>query len=244
MDMLRFTRRATVALLSAFALSACGPSATSDAEQTSSPSETTGSTSPDMILGDADAPIEIIEYASWTCPACLQFERDVAPMIKSEYIETGKVRLVFRDFPTAPANIAVAGFALARCAGPDQYFDVLDELFDRQPGILALVRNGGQVKEALMQVGANHGIDSEEAFDTCMSDSSIRRAIATSIAQGDAQGVGTTPTVFIDGEKLEGFDWRTEAGMRAVLEAKFAETTPAAETTDAGPAPADAADEQ
>ncbi|MDJ0922743.1 MAG: thioredoxin domain-containing protein [Henriciella sp.] len=248
--MLRFTRRSAVAALSALALTACGQSATTDAETISTPTDTAEASSPDMVLGSADAPVTMVEYASWTCPACLQFDNDVMPMVKSDYIETGKVKLVFREFPTAPENIAVAGFALARCAGPDQYFDVLDELFDRQPGILALVRNGGQVKEALMQVGANHGIETEAAFDACLNDTEIRRSMAAAIATGRDEGVSATPTIFINGAKLEGFDWRTADGMRAVLDEKLSETSPAddapEEDTPAedAAAPADAAEGQ
>lgn len=220
MDMLRLTRRVALAALSAFALSACGQAGSEDDGAASTPSEG-GETAivQDIILGDPDAPVTMIEYASWTCPACLNFDQTVMPMVKADYIETGKVRFVFREFPTPPQNIAVAGFAVARCAGDDKYYDVIDELFERQAGILTLARQGGQVKAALMQVAENHGLSGEEAFDNCLADEAVIRAISTSVSRGDASGVDSTPTVFINGERLEGYDWRYPEGMKTLLDA-------------------------
>ncbi len=227
--MLRFTRRAAIGAVAALTLSACTPAGGGD--NGTSPKPDTGSDAgngteivQDMILGNPDASVTVIEYASWTCPACLDFDQRVMPMLKSEYIETGKIRFVFREFPTPPANISVAGFSLARCAGPDKYYEVVDELFARQPGILAMVRQGDQVKSALMQIAENHGIKGEEAFTACLEDSAIRRAIATSVGRADASGVNSTPTVFVNGTKLEGYDWRYPEGMRAVLDEALGET--------------------
>lgn len=220
MDMLRLTRRVALAALSAFALSACGQAGSENDGAASTPAEG-GDTAiiQDIILGNPDASVTMIEYASWTCPACLNFDQTVMPMVKTDYIETGKVRYVFREFPTAPQNISVAGFAVARCAGDDKYYGVIDELFERQAGILTLARQGGQVKQALMQVAENHGISGEAAFDACLADETIIRAISTSVSRGDASGVDSTPTVFINGERLEGYDWRYPEGMKTLLDA-------------------------
>ncbi len=220
--MLRFTRRTTIAALAGIALSACNQAG---GEDVSSPATPTGGNESaaveDIILGDPNAPVTIVEYASWTCPACLNFNQTVMPMIKTEYVDTGKVRFVFREFPTPPVNIAVAGFAVARCAGEDKYYDVIQELFERQPAILTMARQGDQVKAALEQIAENHGISGEDAFNACLENSDIRRAISTSVARGDAKGVNSTPTVFINGEELEGTDWRFPEGMRALLDAKL-----------------------
>ena len=172
----------------------------------------------DMTLGDANAPVTLVEYASWTCPACEDFHTDVMPMVKSEYVETGKVRFVFREKPTPPLETAIAGFVTARCAGEARYFDVIDELFMRQTGITALARNGDQVTAALRQVAKNHGIETAEAFDACQDNLDIRRALAASKALGDANNVTQTPTVFVNGKRLTGSDWRYPEGMREVLE--------------------------
>jgi len=226
--MIRFTRRLAVTAIAAAALAACGGSNADDATTTSG--EAGAPALQEMVRGDADAPITIIEYASWTCPACLDFDQRVMPMLKSEYIETGKVKLIFREFPTPPATISVAGFAMARCAGPDKYYDVLDELFEKQTGILSLVRSGGQVKEALVLIGKNHGIADEAAFDACVENTDIRRTIAASISAADAKGVSSTPTIFINGKMAEGYEWRNPEGMKALLEETLNPTAePAAE---------------
>ncbi len=220
--MFRFTRRVALAAIASLALSACGQAGGEDVapDTPSSPGNSSVSNAAlkDIIIGDPNAPVTMIEYASWTCPACLNFDQTVMPMIKSDYIETGKVRFVFREFPTPPANIAVAGFAIARCAGEDKYYAVIGELFERQAGILAMVRQGDQVKSALMQIAENHGISGEEAFEACLQDSDIRRAISTAVGRGDASGVNSTPTVFVNGEMLKGYEWRYPEGMRLALD--------------------------
>ncbi|MEM8616107.1 MAG: thioredoxin domain-containing protein [Pseudomonadota bacterium] len=236
--MSRFTRRFVFGAFASLALVACGPSGQADngdgarSAGGSNNNITFNVATQDVIKGEADAPLTLVEYASWTCPACLQFDQQVMPMVTSEFIETGKVRFVFREFPTPPAELAVAGFALARCSGSDTYYDVVDELFERQPAMLTLARNGGQVREALMEIASKHGISGEAAFDACLNNSEARRAISTSIQRADAQGVNSTPTVFLNGKRLEGFDWRTEEGMRSILNEALGEDAADAPETD------------
>lgn len=205
MSMLSFTRRGTLFALSALALAACGGATDGDSTSTSSgTSEGEGIVLQDIVFGDPDAPVTIVEYASWTCPACLDFHTRIMPTVKADYVDTGKVKLVFREFPTAPANIAVAGFALARCAEDAEYYDILDELFMRQDAILTLARQGGPVVEALKQVGINHGIEGDNAFQACLDDQGNRDAIRASIAAARAKGVDATPTFFLNGEEMDG----------------------------------------
>lgn len=220
------SRRAVVLAASIMAVTACG------AADDANPSEagTDAAATNEMVLGDADAPVTVIEYASWTCPACLQFHNEVVGKMKEDYVETGKVKFIFREFPTAPANISVAGFAIARCAGEDQYFDVVDELFSRQNAILSVARQGGQVKSALQAVASNYGITSEEDFDACLSNSDIRKAIAASVGEGEEDGITGTPTVLVDGESLSGSDWRRYEGMQTVLNEALGEDAPAEES--------------
>lgn len=204
MSMLRFTRRGTVMAAAALALAACGSSSDST-ESTSgaSGSDTDKVVLQDIVFGDPNAPVTLVEYASWTCPACLVFHQRVLPSIKTDYIDTGKVKLVFREFPTAPANVTVAGFALARCTEGEAYYDMLDELFVRQDAILTLARQGGPVVEALKQVASNHGIEGDEAFEACLDSEDNRDAIRASIAAARGAGVDATPTFFLDGVKME-----------------------------------------
>src|SRR5690606_11586810 len=85
----------------------------------------------DKVLGSENAPVTIVEYASVTCGACAAFHTQTYPTLKSKYIDTGKVRLIMREFPTAPAPVAIGGFMLARCAN-DKYFPLLEAIFEQQ----------------------------------------------------------------------------------------------------------------
>ena len=224
MRMIRFTRRGAVGALAALALSACGSS--SESGEPSGESGTSGGDDvvlQDIIFGDPDAPVTLIEYASWTCPACLDFHSRIMPTVKTDYIDTGKVRMVFREFPTAPVNIAVAGFTLARCAEGDAYYDMLDELFMRQDAILTLARQGGPVVEALQQVGANHGIATETEFEACLANQNSRDAIRASIAAAQSKGVDATPTFYLNGEKLDNNVRISTATFTAVLDEALGE---------------------
>ena len=223
--MLRFTRQNTLSVLAALALAACGgtndgPADTGDTDG----GDATAVVLQDIIFGDPNAPVTLIEYASWTCPACLDFHSRIMPTVKTDYIDTGKVRLVFRDFPTAPVDVTVAGFALARCTGDDQYYDTLDELFSRQSAVLTLARQGGPVVEALKQIGSNHGIEGDDAFQACLDDQNNRDAIKASIAAARAKKVDATPTFFLNGEKMEGNVRVSAATFTAELDAALAAT--------------------
>lgn len=213
-----FSRRAALSAFALLALAACGSANGDD----TAPGAPNADGVVDMVLGDPDAPVTLIEYASITCGACLQFHQQVLPSIKEDYVETGLVKFVFREFPTPPANVAVAGFALARCAGPDKYHDVIDDLFDAQPGIIAAARQGA-VRPALMAIGERHGIVGEEAFDACISDRDIRQAIADVILTGDDWDVQSTPTLILQGNKLENtFQSRTPEGLAELIDLELA----------------------
>lgn len=215
--MIRFSRRSTLAAFAALALTACG-----QAETGGNVADVSGPALTDIVIGEADAPITIVEYASWTCPACLQFHTDVIPMLKSDYVETGKVKFIFREFPTPPQQIAVAGFSLARCSGAGNYQNTLDSLFGAQTDVLNLVRSGGDVEAALRSIADQNGISGGE-FDECLSDTEVRGALVEAITKADAQGVNATPTVFMNGQKLPGYDWRSADGMKTILDAELAE---------------------
>ena len=214
------SRHAAVFAASLFAVAACGSADGGD--ESTAPSSTAAVTH-EMVMGDEDAPVTLVEYASWTCAHCLQFRNDVVDRMEEEYVETGKVKFVFREYPTAPANISVAGFAVARCAGEDKYFDVVNELFDRQAAFISIAREGGQVKAALQQVAANHGITDPAEFDACLQDSDIRKAIAASVAKGEADGVTGTPSILINGQQPAGYQWRSWDGMQAALDEALGE---------------------
>ena len=154
---------------------------------------------PDMALGPAKAPVSITEYASMTCPHCAAFEQNVFPMLKSKYIDTGKVRFVFREFPLDIK--AAAASMLARCiAGDDaeKYFGAVDSLFKLQDPLMA------ETKATLKLIGEQAGM-SEQAVGTCEKDQALLDKLKADQAFAfEVLKVDATPTFFINGEMLIG----------------------------------------
>ena len=151
----------------------------------------------DRILGKADAPITIFEYASLDCPHCADFDQNTLPKLKAEWIDTGKARLVFRDFPLY--EDAVRAAMLARCAPPEQFFPFVDALFQSQT-VWATAQN---VDGELAKLARLSGM-SDDKFKACMSDSALENQVRASRLLGEQYGVKSTPTFFINGTKVEG----------------------------------------
>lgn len=152
---------------------------------------------PDKMLGEADAPVTIVEYASMTCPHCAQFHEKTLPELKTKYIETGKARLILREFPFDPR--AEAGFMLARCSG-DNYFPMVDVLFKQQRN-WAAVENA---KDALLQISKLAGF-SQESFEACLTDQKLLDEVRAVQKRGaDEFKVDSTPTFFINGNTYKG----------------------------------------
>lgn len=152
----------------------------------------------DMSLGDPNAPVTVIDYASLTCSHCADFEINTLPKLKEKYIETGKVHYILRDFPFDP--IATAAFMLSHCAGEERYFGFIGVLF-RQQANWAFTQTPMEDLKAIARQG---GI-SEERFDQCMKDKRIFDHVREVALRGaQTFGVRSTPTFFINGEKVEG----------------------------------------
>src|SRR6202048_2216212 len=155
---------------------------------------------PDMALGPANASVTITEFASMTCPHCAAFSEAVFPKIKSEYIDTGKVRYVFREFPLDIK--AAAGSMLARCIAKDdsgKYFAVVDMLFRQQADWV--MKN---TTETLTRIGKQAGL-SQQAVEDCLKDQALLDKIAADQKYAsDVMKVDSTPTFFINGEKIKG----------------------------------------
>jgi protein-disulfide isomerase len=160
-----------------------------------------GVTADDMVIGSANAPVTLIEYASTTCPHCAEFHETVWDQLKTNYIDTGRVRFIFREFPTAPAAVAVAGFQLARCGGatPEQYFTRIGELFRQQRALFASGTMEG-VRAKLIEIGGAAGLSEPQVLQ-CISDEAGAERIRR-IMEG-ANNVTGTPTFIINGTKFE-----------------------------------------
>lgn len=155
---------------------------------------------PDMALGPANASVTITEFASMTCPHCAAFNETVFPKIKSEYIDTGKIRYIFREFPLDIK--AAAGSMLSRCIAKDdsgKYFTVTDMLFRQQNDWV--MKN---TTETLTRIGKQAGLSQQQVED-CLKDQALLDKIAADQKYAtEVLKVDSTPTFFINGEKIKG----------------------------------------
>ena len=150
----------------------------------------------EMALGDEKAPVTIIEYASMTCPHCATFHATTYPELKKRYIDTGKVRFIFREFPLD--QLAAASFMLARCAGPDKYFPMIETLFAQQQQWVVQ-----RPLQPLMAIAKQAGF-SEQSFNECLKDQNILDGIEDVRQRGMKLNVQSTPSFFINGKPLRG----------------------------------------
>lgn len=146
----------------------------------------------DMVLGDANAPVTMIEYSSLSCPHCAAFHANVLPEIKTNYIDTGKVKLVMRDFPLN--RPAVEASLLAHCVSPMAYWGMTEQLFKSQSGWVT--ENSTMM---LATIAAAAGINSQD-FQQCLADEAKKQKIVQSVEQASAVfKIDSTPTFVING---------------------------------------------
>ena len=154
--------------------------------------------SSDFVMGRPDAPVLIEEFASLSCSDCARFSNDVFPSLKARYIDTGKARYVLRPLLTPPQNIAAAGFLLARCAGPNGYYKVVEGFFRRQEEAFRT----GDVRSALIAAAEEGGV-SGPAFNACLSDPKGQQALDAELEKAGGRSVESTPTFFFNGVKAK-----------------------------------------
>lgn len=164
---------------------------------------------PEKVLGKADAPITIVEYASLTCGHCANFHANVFPHLKEKYIDTGKVKLVMREFPLDP--LATAAVMLARCGAEDKYFDTIGLFFETQP---AWTRTDDPVK-ALRDLTKQVGF-TQESFNACLTNQSLLDGVNAVKDRATNQfRVDATPTFFVNGTRATNF--QTKDGVDKTL---------------------------
>jgi protein-disulfide isomerase len=153
---------------------------------------------PDMVLGAADAPVTLIEYASYTCPHCASFHDTVFKQLKSDYIDTGKVRFVYREVYFDRYGLWAA--IVARCGGETRYFGINSMLFDQQKE-WAASDDPAVVVENLKKIGRTAGMD-DATLDACLKDNTMAQAmVAAYQTNATADAVEGTPTLIINGKK-------------------------------------------
>ena len=157
-------------------------------------------TADDMTLGNARAPVTVVEYGSASCNHCAAWAKDVYPAFKAKYIDTGKVRYVFREAITSPPQLAAAGFMLARCAGKDKYFSTLEQVFHAQEEVFRT----GDIKAPLLAVAAKAGM-TEPQFMACVTDEKGVEALNARVGKWETTAnFKVTPTFDINGTRYEG----------------------------------------
>lgn len=153
----------------------------------------------EMVLGSPKAPVQLVVYASASCPHCAHWWTTVLPAVRKSFIDTGKVRFVFREFLTPPNEFAAAGFILARRI-PGKYFDVLTTVFQRQ----ASIYESGKLFEGLLAIGKQYGL-TDAQFSAALNDDAALKAVnertARAISEQKIQG---TPTFFVNGVQHTG----------------------------------------
>ncbi len=188
------TRRfiAAGALLAGLALAGCGKTAVSSAGHPMAD---------DMSLGNPNAKVKVVEYASASCPHCARFDLEVFPTFKAKYVDTGKVSYTLKEYLTEPEVVAAGGFLLARCAGKDRYFPVLDAVFRAQNEMVQT----GDVRTALARIAKAEGGMTDDQFSACMRDKAAQTALSQRVTRHlKVDRIEAVPTFVINGTRFEG----------------------------------------
>ncbi len=206
--MLKLNRRAMIALAAA-ATAAMTPALAQEAT-------TTGEGPGDFSLGSPDAPVKIVEYASYTCPHCAAFHANVFKNLKAEYIDTGKVHFTLREVYFDRYGLWAA--MVARCGGEMRYFGIHDMLFDQQQD-WAASQDPVEVVNKLKTIGLSAGLD-QAALDACLNDQAKAEAMIAQFEKNmAADGVQGTPTIFVNGEKHSNMAWDD---LKTIIDAALA----------------------
>lgn len=209
----------TRSLVAALALTLATPALAQD-QSTPAEAETEASdvqTVPDIPMGEEDAPLTVIEYASFTCGHCANFHSENWPKLKSEYVDTGKVKFIQRDVYFDAVGLW-AGI-LARCGGDDKYYAVSDMLFDEQEKWVA-GNSGDEIAASLRKIGLKAGM-SEEQMTACWDDKGQAESLIKTFQENaTADKIDATPTFIIGGEKVQNQPWED---MKKIIDDKLAE---------------------
>ncbi|MDZ7907851.1 MAG: DsbA family protein [Gemmobacter sp.] len=171
---------------------------------------------PELVLGSADAKVTITEYASYTCPHCATFHTAVFKPLKAEYIDTGKVRFIYREVYFD--RYGLWGAMLARCGGDMRYFGISGILFEKQQE-WAASDDPGVVIENLKAIGRSAGLSNEQ-LDACYADQKMAEAMVADFQKNmEADDVQGTPTLFINGTKHSNMSY---ADLKALIDAELA----------------------
>jgi len=203
--------KTTTVTLAALAISACGGS---DSSGSSTPDKALAGGNAvslyevdgDHAIGSKDASVVVVEYASVVCPACASWHNAVYPEFREKYVETGKVRYIFREFPTSPERLAYAGFTIANCADESKFLKNIAIQFKRQKALL-YAQDPGKAYEELAKAS---GLSVKE-YEACLVDPEWKAEYDDGLKAAREAGVNSTPSFFFNGKqkkafKIEDFD--------------------------------------
>lgn len=170
---------------------------------------------PEMVLGNADAPVTIVEYASFTCPHCAAFHENVFKDLKKDYIDTGKVKFIYREVYFDRYGLWAA--MLARCGGETRYFGINAMLFEQQKE-WAGTDDAAAAVENLRKIGRTAGMD-DATIDACMQDAAMAQALVLKYEENSKKDeVTSTPTLFINGDRHSNMSYED---LKAILDEKL-----------------------
>ena len=199
----------TLALLAPAVAASASGSDSARARQTLAPV-----TAADRSIGRADAPVTVIEYASFACHHCADWHQLVYPGFKARFVDTGKVRFVFRNLPTDPQEIALPGAALARCAVPERFFEVAAALMQGQSAVL----RGGNREDWYGPAIAVSG-RTQAQIEACATSPAVEAALARDMDSAEAADVHSTPAFFVNGRRVTD---RSLGGLEVAIRAAAA----------------------
>lgn len=200
---------AALIIAGAAALAACGGGGETAADPAQAPAAPSYERETDFAKGAADAPVHLIEYASVACGACANFYAQSHETL-DRFVQDGTLRYVFREMLTGQPQMATAGFMLARCAGEDRYFTMVETLLDQQAAIFAAASEPGGMRAQMQRVAAAAGL-SEQRFQECLQDETLFEDVRAANERATQDGVGATPSFFINGEEVS-FERGPEGG--------------------------------
>jgi protein-disulfide isomerase len=174
----------------------------------------------DMSIGNPNAPVHVVEYLSLTCSHCAHFHDEVFPAFKKKYIDTGRIYFTVRELLTAPAQVAAAGFLMARCKGDSAtYFKVVDEVFDSQSRW-----QQGNIKPIFLDIAKKNGL-TEQQFEACITDEKAQVALEGRLQYAtQTDKVSGTPTFFVNGKLVDNDHVPTLAELDAAIAAALKPT--------------------
>ena len=198
-----------LALLAPAVVASASRTDTAAARQTLAPA-----TAADRSIGRADAPVTVIEYASFSCHHCADWHRFVYPTFKTRFIDTGQVRLVFRNLPTQPEDMSLPGAALARCAAPERFFEVASALMLGQDAVFR-----GGTRDAWYAPAVAVSGRTRAQLDACAATPATLAAINRDVETAQAAGATSTPSFFVNGRRVTD---RTLGGLEVAIRAAAA----------------------